>query len=119
MMCDAYVRLKSGPYRLLLRALNTFKNAKEQWEEAEEALITEGGVCLEVIGRHVLYQDRHILELEHNNHCLRQKVYELGEELWAKGKELSEARRRNVSNKVHLIKYMKNAMYLQDPIKRV
>ena len=36
----------------------------------------------------------------------------------AKGKELFEARRRNVSNKVHLVEYMKTAMYLQDTIKR-
>lgn len=119
MMRDAYERLKSGPDRLLPRALNTLESTKEQWEEAKEALIAEGGVHLKVIGRHVFYQDRHILELEHDNHCLRQKIYELGEELRARDTELSEARRRNVSNKVHLAEYMKTAMYLQDAIKRV
>jgi hypothetical protein len=43
MMCDAYERLKSGPYCLLPQALNTLENAKRQWEEAEGALIAEGG----------------------------------------------------------------------------
>jgi hypothetical protein len=43
----------------------------------------------------------------------------LGEKLWARDKEISEARRKNVSNKVHLVEYMKATMYLQDAIKRV
>ena len=58
------------------------------------------------------------MELEHENHHLKQ-IYELGEELWARDKEISEERRRNMSNKVHLIEYMKAAVYLQDAIKRV
>ena len=58
------------------------------------------------------------MELEHENHHLTQKIYELREELWARDKEISEER-RNMSNKVHLIEYMKAAVYLQDAIKRV
>ena len=58
------------------------------------------------------------MELEHENHHLKQKIYELREELWARDKELSKARRKIVSNKVHLIEYMNTAMYLQDALKR-
>ena len=40
-MRHAYECLKSGPYHLLPRALNTLENAKGQWEEAEGAVISK------------------------------------------------------------------------------
>lgn len=47
-------------------------------------------------------KDKHILELEDDNHDYRRKI-----------------KARGVSNKVHLVEFMTAAKYLQDTVKRV
>jgi hypothetical protein len=68
---DAHDYLQTRPYRLLPRALNLNQVTVPQDAAADDAARVEVDPCLSASAQYILAQDHYIMEVESQNHSLR------------------------------------------------